>query len=145
MTIRRVSPQEAHTLMTEEGYLYLDVRSVPEFEGGHPTGAYNVPLLHSGAGGMQSNPDFLAVVEARFPKDSKLVVGCRAGSRSLKAVEQLQAAGYSALVDQRAGYAGARSPFGGLQEPGWSPAGLPVSTEALEGRTYGALKTAAGK
>ena len=36
--IKRVSPAEAKTLM-DEGYVYLDVRSEPEFAAGHPAGA----------------------------------------------------------------------------------------------------------
>ena len=39
MAVNRVSPEEARDLMDKEGYAYLDVRSVPEFEAGHPTGA----------------------------------------------------------------------------------------------------------
>ena len=60
--MKKVSPEEAAVLM-EEGCVYLDVRSVPEFEAGHPTGAYNVPLLDMGPGGMVDNPEFLSVVE----------------------------------------------------------------------------------
>jgi rhodanese-related sulfurtransferase len=41
---RRVSPQEAKDLMDKEGYVYVDVRSIPEFEAGHPAGAFNVPI-----------------------------------------------------------------------------------------------------
>src|SRR5687767_13784376 len=51
---RRVLPEEAEKLIAE-GYTYVDVRSVPEFEQGHVPGALNVPLLHSAAGGMQEN------------------------------------------------------------------------------------------
>ena len=45
MAVKRISPEEARDLMDKEGYVYLDVRSVPEFAAGHPTGAYNIPLL----------------------------------------------------------------------------------------------------
>ena len=43
---KRVSPQEARDLMEKDGYVYVDVRSIPEFDAGHPAGAYNVPLMH---------------------------------------------------------------------------------------------------
>jgi rhodanese-related sulfurtransferase len=46
MPVKRVTPEQALELMRAEGYSYLDVRSVPEFDEGHPEGAYNVPLLH---------------------------------------------------------------------------------------------------
>ena len=82
------------------------MRSVPEFEAGHPTGAFNVPLMHMGPGGMSPNPDFMAVVQKSFPTDAKLVLGCKGGGRSLRAAEMLQAAGFTAVVDQRAGFEG---------------------------------------
>ena len=139
MTVKRVSPEEADTLLTEEGYVYLDVRSIPEFDAGHPTGAYNVPLLHATPSGMRPNGDFMSVVHAVFPKDSKLVIGCRSGNRSLRAVEALIAAGFGHVVDQRAGLDGARNAFGQVEEPGWKAAGFATTTEAHPDRTYEAL------
>lgn len=140
MSFPRISPQEAHDLVTKEGYVLVDVRSVPEFAESHPTGAYNVPLNHMGAGGMTPNADFLRVMEATFPKDTKIVVACKAGGRSMKAAQQLTAAGYTNIVDQRAGFSGAADPFGKV-EPGWAPAGLPVSKIANEGHTYAELES----
>ena len=52
MTFKRVSPAEAAKLVDEEGYQFIDVRSVPEFDAGHPKGAFNVPLNHAGPAGM---------------------------------------------------------------------------------------------
>lgn len=144
MSVKRVSPEEAQALL-DEGYVYLDVRSVEEFEAGHPSGAYNIPLLHMTAAGMQPNPDFFAVLSAVFPKDSKLVLGCRSGGRSLNAAQALIQAGYETVIDQRAGFEGARNPFGQVQEPGWKPAGLNVSTQPADGRSYEALAKKAGK
>ena len=88
-----------------------------------------MPIQHAGPGGMKPNPDFLAVVGALYAKDAKLVVGCKAGGRSLRAAEMLIGAGYTNIIDQRAGFDGPRDPFGALTEPGWAPAGLPVETE----------------
>jgi rhodanese-related sulfurtransferase len=139
MPIRRVSPEEARDLMEKEGYVYVDVRSVPEFDAGHPTGAYNVPLMHAGLAGMTPNPDFLAVMERTFPKDARLVVACKAGGRSARAAAMLEGRGYTNVVDQRAGYEGAPAPTGGM-EPGWRPRGLPTSTQAEPGRAYDALQ-----
>jgi rhodanese-related sulfurtransferase len=140
--IKRVSPAEAKKLL-DEGYVYLDVRTEPEFAAGHPAGAHNVPVALAGALGMSPNPHFLAVVEALYPKDAKLVVGCKAGGRSLRAAEMMTAAGYTGVVDQRAGFDGARDAFGQLTEPGWAPAGLPVET-ATAGASYAELRTKAG-
>jgi rhodanese-related sulfurtransferase len=141
--VKRVSPAEAHELCGQ-GYAYVDVRSEQEFQQGHPAGAYNVPLMHAGAGGMTPNPDFVAVMSANFAPDARLVLGCRSGQRSMRAAEALIAAGFSGLVEQRAGFDGPRDAFGVVTEKGWSPAGLPVSREAESGRAYGALKARKG-
>jgi rhodanese-related sulfurtransferase len=136
--VKRVSPAEAQKLLGE-GYRYVDVRSEQEFAAGHPEGAYNVPLMHMGGGGMKPNPLFREVMHARFPKDAKLVLGCKAGNRSMRAATELIADGYTGIVDQRAGWDGVRDPFGQLTEPGWSPAGLPAETGQPEGRSYASL------
>lgn len=142
--IKRVSPAEAKRLVDEEGYLYLDVRSEPEFSAGHPTGAHNVPLMNAGPRGMAPNPEFMAVVEALYPKDAKLVLGCRSGGRSLRAAEMMAAAGYTSVLDQRAGYEGARDAFGQMTEQGWAPAGLPTET-TTPGASYAELRRKAGR
>ena len=135
MAVKRVSPDDARELMDKDGYAYLDVRSVPEFEAGHPTGAFNIPLLHMGPAGMSPNPDFMREVQKAFPTDAKLVLGCKAGGRSLRAAEMLQAAGFQAIVDQRAGFEGSAT------EAGWRPRGLPTAAKAEPGRTYESLRT----
>lgn len=142
--LTRVSPAEAKKLIDDEGYIYLDVRSVPEYAAGHPAGAHNVPLMHSGPGGMRPNPDFLDVVLALYPKDAKLVVGCRSGQRSAKAAEMLAGAGYTQLIDQRAGFEGVRNAFGAVAEPGWSGLGLPQES-LTPGASYAELKAKVGK
>jgi rhodanese-related sulfurtransferase len=140
MSFKRVSPKEACELMDRDGYVYVDVRSIPEFEAGHPESAYNVPLLHMGAHGMSPNPEFLDVMQRNFAKDTKLVVGCKAGGRSLQAATLLTSSGFTSVVDQRAGYEGGAGPTG-VPEPGWRPQGLPVSTQAGAGHSYEDLKT----
>ncbi|MGK3997306.1 rhodanese-like domain-containing protein [Sorangium sp. So ce1024] len=142
--IKRVSPEQAKKLIEEEGYLYLDVRSEPEYAAGHPSGAHNVPLLHAGPGGMKPNPDFLDVVSALYPKDAKIIVGCRSGQRSMRAAEAMVAAGFTAVIDQRAGFEGPRDAFGALTERGWGPAGLPVET-TTPGASYAELRQKAGR
>jgi rhodanese-related sulfurtransferase len=138
--MRRVSPAEARDLIEKDGYTYVDVRSVPEFQAGHPTGAYNVPLFHMGPSGMTPNADFLSVMEQHFPKDAKLVVGCKSGGRSLRAATVLESAGYGQVVDQRAGFDGAMDALGRVVEPGWHPAGMPSATEAAADHSWDRLK-----
>jgi len=139
MSVKRVSPKEADVLVSDEGYVYVDVRSIPEFDAGHAAGAYNIPLLHATPSGMRPNGDFMPVITAVFSKDSKLVIGCRSGNRSLRAAEALLAAGFEHVVDQRAGHGGARDAFGQVLEAGWESAGLDVASEPHPERTYEAL------
>jgi rhodanese-related sulfurtransferase len=141
MSIKRVSATEAFTLMQREGYLYVDVRSVPEFEAAHPAGAYNVPLREPAVGGLADNPAFLQVMEGLFSRDQKLVIGCAAGVRSLRACELLEQVGYACVVDQRAGMDGVRDPFGRVREAGWPAASLPVAQGADDERSYRALRS----
>jgi rhodanese-related sulfurtransferase len=135
---KRVLPKEAASLIAE-GWAYLDVRSIPEFEQGHPAGAANVPLLHFMNGRMAPNPDFQRVVEANFAKDAKIVVGCKMGGRSLQAATFMESAGYTNVVDMRGGFQGERDSFGRASIPGWAAEGLPVETTAAPDKTYEAL------
>jgi len=135
---KAVTPEEAQALIAE-GHTYVDVRSEPEFEAGHPAGALNVPLSNMGPGGLEPNADFTSVMERAFPKDAKLVIGCKTGGRSRRAVAMLEAAGYTALTDMVAGFAGARDAFG-RPNPGWSQKGLPVETGTPPGTSYADVK-----
>jgi rhodanese-related sulfurtransferase len=139
MSDKKIGPEEAESKI-RQGYAYVDVRTEQEFEQGHPEGAVNIPLLLAGPGGMTPNPDFIRIVLASFPLDAKIVVGCKAGGRSLKAFAALSREGYTDVFDQRAGWDGARDAFGQLSEPGWSRTGLPVEVGAPAGRSYADLK-----
>jgi len=132
---KRVLPAEAAGLVSE-GWTYLDVRSTPEFDQGHPKGAVNIPLLNFLGGRMVPNPDFQKVVEANFPKDTKLVIGCKSGGRSLQAAALLAAAGYANVVDMQGGFGGGRDNLGRVSDPGWADAGLPVATQPDPGKSY---------
>ena len=138
--VERITPDEAHRRVTEEGWIHVDVRSVPEFEAGHPAGAYNVPLLHAGPAGLEPNPRFVAVMRRRFGPEAKIVLGCRSGNRSLQAAQVLRAEGFAAVADQRAGWGGARGPFGNVTEPGWEQAGRPAATAPEPGRSWDDLE-----
>lgn len=136
--VKRISPHEAEALCQNEGYSHLDVRTEAEWAAGHPIGAHNLPFLLAGPGGMVPNPRFLELALALYPKDAKLVIGCRSGGRSLKAAAALIAAGFTRIVEQRAGWDGARNSFGKVVEPGWAQAGLPSETET-PGASYAEL------
>jgi rhodanese-related sulfurtransferase len=137
--IKRISPQEANEKLAD-GYTYVDVRTVEEFSQGHPPGAVNVPIMLAGGGGMVPNPDFTRVMSSAFPKDAKIVCGCKAGGRSMRAAQVLVAEGFTNVLDQRAGWDAARNPFGQIAEAGWSRAGLPVEQGNPAGRSWEDMK-----
>lgn len=146
MSVRRVSASEGYSLLQEQGYVYLDVRAVPEFDTGHPPGAYNVPLLTPRlGGGMDENAAFVEQVRAVLPGDTKLVVGCATGVRSLRAAELLQDAGFTQVVEQRAGIDGVRDAFGRVREKGHRAEGLPLSTLVEPGRSHAEIRARASK
>jgi rhodanese-related sulfurtransferase len=141
MTIRHITVQQAHQQQAS-GATYLDVRSIPEFEAGHPEGAYNVPLLHLDprTQQMRPNPDFVDVVRANFPPDAPIVIGCKMGGRSAQAAEVLSTAGYSDVTNVLGGFSGAPQ-FGHV---GWVQAGLPVESSTPPEREYESLRSKAG-
>lgn len=141
-TIKHLTVRQAHQQQSA-GAVYLDVRSIPEFEQGHPAGAFNVPLLHMdpASGQMRPNPDFLPVVRANFPPDTPMVIGCRMGGRSQQACEILASAGYHDVANVLGGFGGAPH----MGHPGWTQEGLPTSASADAAHAYPALqKKAAG-
>jgi rhodanese-related sulfurtransferase len=140
MQFKQVNPPEAYQLV-QDGYKYVDVRAVYEFDEGHPKGAYNIPILVEDVvtGKLVSNPDFITVFQATFPTDAKLVVGCKAGPRSLQACQLLQSLGYSELVEMRGGFDGERNKQGLLIVQGWELHGLPIERDAAADHTYASL------
>lgn len=133
-----VAPEEVPRLL-EEGYVFVDVRSEPEYQSGHVPGAYNVPIAHAVPTGLAPNPDFLAVMRACFAPSQRLVLGCKTGGRSAQAHGALKAAGFEQVRDMSLGWYGQRDAFGRLT-PGWQRRGLPVETAALPGRDYASLR-----
>src|SRR3954470_4274550 len=137
MNIKHVTVHQAHQQQAA-GATYLDVRSVPEFEQGHPEGAFNVPLLHMDprTGQMRPNPEFLDVVRANFAPGDAMVVGCKMGGRSQQACELLATAGFADVANVLGGWGGA--PQHG--HAGWQQSGLPVETTADASHEYEALR-----
>jgi rhodanese-related sulfurtransferase len=85
---------------------------------------------------MVLNPEFMSVMEKLYPKDARLVFGCRSGNRSMQAATLLERVGWTGIVDQRAGFDGEKDPHTGqMSLPGWSRVGLPVET-ATPGGSY---------
>jgi rhodanese-related sulfurtransferase len=82
---RHMNPQDAAALLRADAAVrILDVRTVSEFENGHISGAYNVPLdqLHEHA------PEIRAA-------SGPVILVCQSGQRAQKAEALLRAAGMS--------------------------------------------------
>ena len=143
MELKRVDAREAKRLMDEEGYVLLDVRSMPEFVEGHPKGAYNIPFMHKTPQGMVANPDFATVVKASFPdQDQKLVTMCGMGGRSARAAQALADMGYGQVVDMKGGFDSEKDDAGTTVNVGWVEAELPTDTGEPADRSYRDLSRA---
>ncbi|MFQ5744240.1 MAG: rhodanese-like domain-containing protein [Acidobacteriota bacterium] len=143
MSIEELSPQEVHErLNTEEGAVYLDVRTEQEFRQGHPAGALNIPIFHLDAytGQPQPNPEFMQVVEANVSKELPVYVGCASGQRSSQAASILRRDGYQRVVNVDGGFTGKRDHLGNLIAPGWQDLSLPTESDDGGDRAYNALR-----
>jgi rhodanese-related sulfurtransferase len=140
-----ITPTTAKALLdSDPSITYIDVRTVKEFEAGHPAGAWNIPVfVFDDQGGRAKNVDFLGVVEANFDKDAKLIVGCRSGSRSKMAQGFLKDAGFTNTINMLGGFNGAHS-ANGAGQPGWSQLSLPTESGTGGDRGYEAVKMKAG-
>jgi rhodanese-related sulfurtransferase len=142
MAIKEVTPQQTHDILSADASaVYIDVRTEREFANGHPQGAINIPVAFPDpARGMVMNADFVKVVEANFPHDKKIIVGCQAGPRSNAAAGFLQQAGFQDISNMIGGFGGMRDPMGTVIAPGWANSGLPVSSDNGDGVSYESLK-----
>jgi rhodanese-related sulfurtransferase len=140
MAVRRVDPDEASELL-EQGWSYLDVRSVAEFVDGHAPGAYNIPLLDFAPGqGLTPNTNFLGEVLETFDLEQPLVLACKSGGRSARAAAILAESGFTNVVDMRGGFYGEVDQTGVVSCPGWAQRGLPVASGDEPGRSYSDLR-----
>ncbi len=141
MAIKEVTPHQAHDILTNERALFTSTCVAKrEFANGHPQGAVNIPVAFPDpARGMMVNSDFVRVVEANFPRDKKIIVGCQAGPRSTSAANMLQQAGFQDVSNLLGGFGGMRDPTGKISAPGWASSGLPVSNDNGEGVSYQSL------
>ena len=141
MSIHVITPLEAQTIRNNDARaIYLDVRTEQEFKAGHPSGAYNIPILIHDAAGMQPNPEFLAVAEQVLDKQQPILCGCKMGGRSQKAAEMLLQAGFTNISNVVGGFSGGTDPRSGQPVSGWSAAGLPVTAGATPS-DYPSLKS----
>lgn len=91
-----ITPQKAKTIMeTEQDYVILDVRTLPEYDMGHILGAILIDHEEIEEKAEEFLPD----------KDQLILVYCRSGRRSKIAAEALVKMGYTHVKE-----------FGGIQD-----------------------------
>lgn len=140
MTHQDLKPERVAALLAgKPAWTFVDVRTVEEFEQGHVPGAYNVPIMLRGAGGMVPNPKFLPVMKAAFARDARLVCACKGGGRSTRACELLADQGYAELGNLLGGMLG-KVDEDGRTEPGWSGSGLATERTSAPERTWTELE-----
>ena len=143
MSVKQINPEEANEFMqSDEGALYIDVRTEPEFENGHPPNAINIPVVFpdSVTRQMMPNPEFIRVVEAHVGKGKRVIVGCQRGGRSQHAGELMVGAGYTDVSNMQGGFGGARDPMGQIVAPGWLQMEYPVENRVDDSNSYEGLK-----
>lgn len=144
MTIPEITPQQAKSRMdANENAVYLDVRTVGEFDQGRPPGALNVPIfmIDPGTGERIMNDQFVEEIEKVLPKDREIIVGCRSGGRSARATALLMQAGFTNVTNMAGGFVGGHGPEESRQQPGWSSLSYPVEQGDAGPRSYEALKS----
>ncbi len=145
--VGNMTVQQVNDLMTGKNeYVFLDVRTVEEFEAGHPAGTLNIPVLIKDAstGKKIKNEKFLDVVIANIPKFAKVIVGCRSGRRSTMAANMMHAVGYQHVDNMLGGFSGQFDSEGKVIHPGWQSKGYPTETGLGGNRSYEVLKNKAG-
>ena len=143
MPIQHIKPAAAKKLIdSNQGWTYVDVRTVEEYQANHATGACNIPFaVRDAMGRMTLNPEFAAVMKKCFAADAKLVLGCASGVRSLRACELLESQGFTSLANLQCGFMGSRDEMGQVVEPGWMGCGFPCESAAPKERTYAEMRT----
>src|SRR5260370_25827372 len=81
MEIKRTTPEQTKELLdSNTGHLYLDVRTLPEFDAGHVPGAKNIPVVEPDTSArMLLNPRFVEIAEANFGKAARSISGSHKG------------------------------------------------------------------
>ncbi|KAK2426989.1 Rhodanese/Cell cycle control phosphatase superfamily protein [Trifolium repens] len=100
-----IDVREAKNLI-QNGYIYLDVRTVEEFVKGHVDAAknINIPYMLDTPKGKVKNPYFLKEVSSAYKKKAHLVVGCQIVRRSQHATSDLLANGFKNVKAMGGGY-----------------------------------------
>ncbi|MFN3653292.1 MAG: rhodanese-like domain-containing protein [Armatimonadota bacterium] len=91
MSYRELSPEEGHARVASGEVVVLDVRTLPEWRGGHIPGAVHIPL------------DELTGRYQELDPEAETLVVCAHGIRSAAAGQWLVQAGFDRIANLRYG------------------------------------------
>ena len=150
-----LSAPDALKMKSEGGasVLFIDIRTRGELQFlGTPTVIdQNIPFIEidtpaswdkkSNRYAMSLNPDFVGAVAAlaarmNLGKGDPIILMCRSGDRSSRAVNLRQQGGYAKVYSVVDGFEGDMSPAGRREINGWKNADLPWSYKITEGQAY---------
>lgn len=150
-----LTAKEAHDLVTAERdkVLFVDVRTAAElmFVGMTNDIDAHLPLVDlpsppawddkNGRLQLVPNASFVSEIEALLVrkglgKADKVIVICRSGDRTVKAVNALAAAGFTNAWSIYEGFEGDLSPDGRRTVNGWKNAGLPWTYKLDKGKLF---------
>lgn len=89
-----ISPEEFKSLIGKEGYQLVDVRTEPEYTGGHIGDAKNINFFDA---------DFKEQI-SQLDKTKPVLIYCASGNRSGKAMLVMKELGFSEIYDLKGGY-----------------------------------------
>jgi rhodanese-related sulfurtransferase len=120
-----VTPEEAHQLQGDGRAVIVDVRTRPEWEYvGHVPGSELIEWR--GYGEQAPNPDFVAELARRYPRDKPILFLCRSAVRSHSAAVLAAKNDFTSAFNVLEGFEGAPDPSGQRNKlNGWRKAGLP--------------------
>ena len=116
----------------------VDIRTRAEYEFvGHPdlpNGVPNIPLKFYPGWGTNSN--FVRDIEARYSKDTTLIMLCRSGGRAKVAARVLLDAGFKKVLYMADSFEGSKDKKGHRTVSGWKVNGLPYTYKLNEKLVY---------
>lgn len=150
-----MTPREAADVTAREGgkTLFIDVRTRAEmmFTGWAPAIDGNVPFVDvtefwdwddkEGRYKLEANATFSQdvgrlLLAKGLAKTDRVIVMCRSGDRSARAVDKLAEAGFAQVYNQYEGFEGDLSPEGRRSVNGWRNAGLPWTYKPDKAKFY---------
>lgn len=150
-------PRDAAEMISRDGArtLFVDVRTRAEmmFTGWAPAIDGHVPFVEvtefwdwddkEGRYRLDANPVFSQSVERLLAakglsKSDRVILMCRSGDRSARAVDKLAEAGFTQVYSQYEGFEGDASPYGQRTVNGWKNAGLAWTYKPDKAKFYAA-------